>query len=1438
MKRLNFKLALSLLVGFAVLGTGVHFLHAFQVDRNAEGILEQADSLYKKGDLQPALEFAVRYLRLRNEDARGSKLLADIAFDIAQQPKATRAKKRFAIQEMERALRLDRDDAKRRRKLLDYYVESGWIIPAIDHVKLLRDPKVIDVELELIAAKCFAATGNYDDAADVCRKLIGYDAAQQTFSDTAPGRESAEAYAILADLFRENKSGSSTQADGIIEQMIAVAGDDSKAQLFAYWHWKRSGKPDQAKAALAEAHKLDAESPEVSLLMAQEAIEEKRIDDAEQLVKSALAEHPDNPWLYRAMAEIELRRRRPAEAVKVVDGGLAVLPDNEVLLGCLVQAHLDSNKLDEAKEVYKKLQTLTDDPGYEVYEAQFLMREQKWAQAIDKLKQTRSRVMNNPSLVVHIETLQGKCHQALGQLKEAAELYGNVAAKSEDISDADLGIAQVLATTGRNAEALVKYEEIAAKLAEKSLEHTSLWRPLLALRTWDQLRLPKAQQNWSKVETLINDLNAAGKLEPISYVSYKAGLLANKGDIAGARQLFANALHENPNNETLWSSRIDLELRDGGPEKAMQVADQAPAALQSGLALRLARAAVFSKMDGDAGKNGLLALEKDSSSLSEQERIVLLRRLVLEHRERKDRDSAMRLLRRMMDEWPKDHVSRYVAFEMAREDGKIDEMAKIAAEMKSIFSADRPEPSVFDAVTRITKTMIAQRANAKPNQARFDLTAEEKADIHVARKLLEDVIARYPAWNEPYKWMADVCGFENDTDGMIEQLQMASKTGPIDARRTRQLYELLVAKGLNDEAEKVHAQLKGAGLEGTQWSQLEIMFQENRIDEARNLVDSMPPATDAPIDELLRHANARRRLNDLDKAEAVLRQAVQTDSTSIQAWVLLVNTLATANKQSEAEAAIANAEKLVPAEQRELVLAQCYETMGDVKQAEQNYLKVAADRPQDFVANQAIASFYLRYQRYQDAAKYLDAILRGTPQTPADHDIFAWSKRGRAVVLASEGSWQKFQEAETLLRESTEEIRKQGGEPTSTDLLLHISLLTNRSEPSSLRAALALFEELQRRQPLQTSELVNLARLYERVGEWQRCKEVMLSVLAARNVEPLHYLAFAEMLLRNGEYNDVESWLNQYDRLAKDRASLPIRLTLRVRQKRDREAVQLLNTWVGRLDAPPWPEARLNQVKAAAEKMQTLHQYAEAERLWRAYVKAEPNGTILLARCIGMYRELDDAFGLLEESLKYNPPQAALLVGLQILRARKADAKPNHYTDLGRWYQAALQAAPGDPRLDMAVGDMYEIRGQLDKAEGVYRKLLEQKNIDPTLRAGIGNNLAFLLAAQRKNTDEAVRLIASAMEVYGPSSDLLDTRGVVYLAAGKPTEALADFKEAVLDPTPMKWVHLAFAQTELGSEEGARTALKKAQEMDLKREDLYDAEWTRYQKLASDLGML
>jgi tetratricopeptide (TPR) repeat protein len=268
----------------------------------------------------------------------------------------------------------------------------------------------------------------------------------------------------------------------------------------------------------------------------------------------------------------------------------------------------------------------------------------------------------------------------------------------------------------------------------------------------------------------------------------------------------------------------------------------------------------------------------------------------------------------------------------------------------------------------------------------------------------------------------------------------------------------------------------------------------------------------------------------------------------------------------------------------------------------------------------------------------------------------------------------------------------------------------------------------------------------------------------------------------------------------------------------------------------PWRAGQLDQVQVAARLLHQLRQYREAEQIWRGYMQAEPSGVIMLATTVGMYRPLDDAMQLLEDSLKFHTPRDVLVVGMEILRARKADAQDKHFTALGRWYQAAVKAAPQDPMLEMLIGDIYEIRGRLDKAEEQYRKVLARTDLDPMTRAHIGNNLAFILSTQRKNTDEAVELIEKAMEVYGPSSDLLDTRGVVYLAAGKPDKALADFREAVLIPSAMKWVHLAFAQSALQDQEGARASLKKAHDFDLKRQDLYDAEWGRYEKLASELG--
>jgi tetratricopeptide (TPR) repeat protein len=1424
------------LIGFVVLGVGVHFLHGYQVQRNAEGVRQQAQSLYEEGDLEEALQAAMRYRALRAGDPNSSKLAADIAFDMAQAPKASSKEKKLAVALMEHTLRLDDEDAVRRRKLLDYYAKNGWITSAIDHVKLLRDTSKPDAELEVIAAQCFYATGAFDEAAKVCNMLVGYDPNSKTFAEKAPGQNSIVAYALLAHLMQEDKWGDPAQADAVIERMIALNEKSVEAQLEAHRYWKSAKQHGPAKEALARAFELEPESPEVALLTAEQAIDDRRLDDAKELVSAALKKHPDEARLYRAMALVEWRLKRPDDGIKVLEDGLKQLPDSEVLFDNLINMQLDLGKVEEAEDAFKKLKALGSDSSYDYLEARFLMAEKNWSKAIERLNQAKNRQLYNQYMVGQIDSMLSKCYQALGDPDRAIELLSGI----EGLTSAKVDLARMLAATGRSAEALEQYEEIAKALAERTSEMPYVWQPLLELRIWDQIRQPKEQRNWSKVEELIAALNKAGKLDPISNVLFQGDLLYNKGQAEEARTLYSTALHANPSNEALWVARLRLELETNGPDKSLKLAQQVPPAIENGVSMRLVRASIFARMPAETAKAGLMSVERDMDQLSKPDQLRLLHGLVLEYRKLKDRESTRRLLDQMMAGWQDDFFSRNLTFEMAREDGDIKTMEQMAAELRRVSDPNSPYPPVFDAVTKITAVTAAQRAKVKANPSidKFNLTSEEKESLAEARNLLEGIGKKHSSWNEPHKWLAEICALENNPDGMLGQLRTALDKGPLDSNRTRQLYNLLVGKGLNAEAERVYQKLSGEKRVGTELAQVNILIQGKRFKDAKELLDTIELAADTPLEELLMYADARRRIGDMAKAEEALRQAVQLDKSSAHAWVLLVNTLVSSGKQSEAEAVVESAQEQVPAKERELVLAQCYEALRDLKRAEQSYLKTIGEKPRDLLTNQAVASFYLRTDRRDEAMKYLDTIKSegALATSPTDKEIVSWAERGRAVAIATDGNWQEFKQAEELLLQNEENIRKSGNEPDSSHLLLRIALLAEREEPECVRAAVALFEELQRRQPLQASEMVNFARQYERVGEWQKAKDLMLKVLSGPSPEPLYFLGYAEMLLRNNELADVDFWLNRYDRVRNDIRSLPIRVRLLVRQGSEKQAVALLNRLLGR---PPWTAARLPQARLAASQLHQLRQYTEAETIWRGFIQTEPSGVIMLATTVGMNpeRDLNDALKLLEASLKFHTPREVLLVGMEILRARKADAQRNHFEDLGRWYKAAIEASPDDPQLEMLLGDMWEIRGDLNRAEQQYRRVLARNDLDPVTRAHIGNNLAFILSTQRKNTDEAVDLIEKAMAVYGPISDLLDTRGVAYLAAGNAKKALEDFREAVLVPSAMKWVHLAFAQSELGDQEGARQSLKKAQDMDLKRQDLYEAEWRRYENLARDLGM-
>ncbi len=124
------------------------------------------------------------------------------------------------------------------------------------------------------------------------------------------------------------------------------------------------------------------------------------------------------------------------------------------------------------------------------------------------------------------------------------------------------------------------------------------------------------------------------------------------------------------------------------------------------------------------------------------------------------------------------------------------------------------------------------------------------------------------------------------------------------------------------------------------------------------------------------------------------------------------------------------------------------------------------------------------------------------------------------------------------------------------------------------------------------------------------------------------------------------------------------------------------------------------------------------------------------------------------------------------------------------------------------------------------------------------NNLAWLLALQDGgNKKDALEYINRAIDLKnGPLLDFLDTRGIVYLAAGETQLAITDFEKAVAgNPSPPRYFHLAEAYLKANKVAEAKknwraANIKAADIKQLQKSGLHPLEQKTYNKLRSELG--
>ena len=572
----------------------------------------------------------------------------------------------------------------------------------------------------------------------------------------------------------------------------------------------------------------------------------------------------------------------------------------------------------------------------------------------------------------------------------------------------------------------------------------------------------------------------------------------------------------------------------------------------------------------------------------------------------------------------------------------------------------------------------------------------------------------------------------------------------------------------------------------------------------------------------------------LGQAEKSLRRAVELEPKLPATWKALVVFYALSDEQDKAEAAIQEVRANVPDKDLPSTLAYCYEIVKNTDAAEEQYNIMLKAAPQDIAVARLVADFYSRTRKWQPAEALLRGILDGKMQA-GEVDV-TWARRELAKILGSSGKYPDLQKAVNLVEQNL-------SSPLASvaDRQLLAKLTASDPRQGARDKAIGLLESLGT--SATPDDRFILARLYRNAGNWIKAGDVLRGLVAS-NVRDSRYLEFyIDLLLEHNEMSSARSYLDRLEKLAPNSFNtISRKADLLCATNQRPQAFETLKDFVDNVDAQP--RDRGLRLRMVAEKLADLAAQSTkpeqasfaaqaidlAESLFRGFIKENPGRELVLAVFLGRHGKMDEALGILDESLQLcNVNEFSQACGL-LLENGKATA--DQLQRLNKIMKAAEVKFERVPRLLSVMAELRNRQTRYSEAIDIYREILRKAPDD----AFAMNNVAVLQALQEIKLDESLKLVNRAMELAGPLGAILDSRATVYIAMTNPEKAIEDMNAAIADQeTPVRLFHRAQAYVLAGDNAKAKQDLDAAQKKGLTKDALQPLEVPAFERLRETL---
>ena len=1058
-RNLNVKLVASVIGGLLVFSVGVHFLHGYQVHRNAYRLLERADQAVAAKEDAKALVYYAQYLALVPNDVDAVQKYAEV---LDRRPDD--ADPEDLIVRMEKVLRVKSNQHEFRFRLVQNLIAMGRFSEALSNLKKLQPHWSDKAELLHMIGWCHDAKTEYRDAAQSYEAAIRINPKQ------------IRSYALLAEVLRDRLT-QPEEAHKVMDHLVQANADSYQAYLLRA-RFRRQVDEKGAESDLQIAYKLAPDRPDVLLAVADAARAGGNWTEAIKLLQDGMKRFPKETDFYKRIADVKMLTSKNTEAIDHLRTGLDQAPRSNELAVLLIDLLIDEKQYPEARTRIGELIKAGMKPALSNYlNARLAIADKQWHEAIKLLVSARHELGAGSEWSSRVQVLLGLSYRQIGDHEQELQAFRQAVQDEPSWTVANVGLAAALLNNGRLEEAGQALEPLRAT---KDLP-AEYWLLLSRALIYRQLRLPESERRWDAVE------EALGKSDPksVETSTVRAEMLTARGDFAAAKAVLEKARIDHPADVSLTCALANLAARQNQFDEAEKILNQA----DDGIDVRLAKCRLWSGRANAADRAKLARLgDLRETNFTPEQRARLGRELADTWHRLGDGARAEALWREVARIVPKDLRSRSALFDLALGKNEISSARLWLNEMHAI-EGEQGRLWLYGEAALLVQDARGRRSQL--DEARKKLLELEQLHKNWARvALLSGAISELEG-NQPQAIQEYTRALEL---GETQPRVLVSLLGLLMQRREFSKAETELTKyeqklPLTQDLARIGAEV-ALGMRDLQYAKLALKRAEQAV-----------PLPVRDYRDALWLARIYQAAGETAKAEKMLRESLKEAGHTPDTWIAWMEHLQQTKQRDQALQELERLKKELPVSRQPLTIARCYEALQLPDRAGKAYQEALRTAPEDFILLAYAADFYRRDDQDAEAAKLYERLLDPTLAAAAEYTVAA--RRHLAILVGPHNATKAF----ALLDEN-----KTSRGDTIADQRIRLFL----------QQSLRKFQDSLQQQPPTPDERMLLARMLESAGNRNDARSQLSELVDEHPAMPQYLVRYAGLLIRMGERDDAE----------------------------------------------------------------------------------------------------------------------------------------------------------------------------------------------------------------------------------------------------------------------------------------------------------------------------